>query len=152
MLIDETDLRERILDANKKMLMAESNIIDSFIAAHNYQMKITGTGLRYEIVKNIKSKKAKPGDEVMIRYKAYLLDGSLCQETDAKLPQVVVLGEARLTKALEEVLLLMDEGDVARIISPSYLAYGMRGDAKLIPATAVLYYELNLMSIKDDKK
>ncbi|TAH38795.1 MAG: hypothetical protein EYC69_14000 [Bacteroidetes bacterium] len=146
--IDENELREQLMDANKNLLRSEFHLIDSFIQAHNYQMKETGSGLRYQIVKNVEGRQAIAGDEVLIRYKAFLLNGELCQQSPNAGPEEVKLGEARLNRGLEEALLLMKEGEVARLVIPSHLGYGIRGDGKLIPPASILYYEINLMAIK----
>ncbi len=146
--IDENELKEQLMDANKNILRSEFHLIDSFIAKHNYQMKETGSGLRYQIVKEVEATQASAGDEVLIRYKAFLLNGELCQESDKEAPEQVKLGEAKLVRGLEEAILLMRVGEVARLVVPSHLGYGVRGDGKTVPPASILYYEINLMAIK----
>ena len=146
--INENELREQLMDANKNILRSEFHLIDSFILKHNYHLKETGSGLRYEIVKKTEGRKAEPGDEVMIRYKAYFLNGEPCQQSSSGQPEKVKLGEAKLIRGLEEVLLLMREGEVARLVVPSHLAFGIRGHGESVPPAAILYYEINLMAIK----
>ncbi len=146
-LIDENELKERLMDANKNLLRSEFHLIDSFVNAHNYQLNETGSGLRYEIVKKTQGKQAEAGDEVMIRYKSYFLNGETVQKGSTGQPEKVKLGEAKLIRGLEEVLLLMREGEVARLVVPSHLAFGIRGDGESVPPAAILYYEINLMAI-----
>ena len=147
-VVNEEALREQMLDANKNILQAETNLIDSFISKHNFSMQLTGTGLRYEILKQTNKQKAGNADEVMISYKTWLLDGSLCLEKDINSPATLKIGTGMQVKGLEEALELMSEGESARLILPAHLAYGMRGNGKLIPPASILYYELTLLAIR----
>ncbi|HNQ61872.1 MAG TPA: FKBP-type peptidyl-prolyl cis-trans isomerase [Bacteroidia bacterium] len=147
LVVDENTLREKILEANQNILQAESFLIDSFIRAHDFNMQRTGSGLRYEIMREGNGKKASEGDEVMISYKAYLLDGSLCLSNPAKEPQLLKLGKGEQTKGVEETILLLSEGGSARMLVPAHLAYGPRGDNGNIPPASILYYELTLLAI-----
>ena len=62
---------------------------------------------------------------------------------------MVTLGAAYLGVAfLEEGILLLKEGDRAKFIIPSHLAFGLLGDMKKIPAKAVLVYDIELIKIK----
>lgn len=147
-VINLNEINEELIDANKNLIKNESSIIDSFVTAHKYRMEVTGSGLRIDLVKKTNKENAVPGDVVLLRYKGYLLDGSLCDENPKDISLSVKVGEGSLIKGLEEAILLMREGEVARLILPSYLGYGLRGDGKLIGRASVLYYELNLISIK----
>ncbi len=146
--INLDDFRKEMLEANQRLVQSESHQIDSFIQQHAFHMDVTGTGLRFEIIKAGKQRKTQPDDEVAIRYKAWLLNGTLCLETKSDQPEVLKLGRNMQIKGVEEALLMMTEGETVRIIVPSYLAYGMKGNGDLIPAAVSLYYELNLIGIK----
>ena len=39
----------------------------------------------------------------------------------------------------------MKEGDKARFVIPSHLAYGMQGDGNKIPGNSPLYYDVTLL-------
>ena len=146
-IVDENDLREKILDANQNLLHVESNLIDSFILSHNFRMERTGSGLRYEIMKLGNDKKANEGDEVMMSYKAYHLDGTQCLSSSAKEPQQLRIGKGEQIKGVEETLMLLSEGGSARIVVPAHLAFGPRGDGDRVPPSSILYYELTLLAI-----
>ncbi len=146
-VVDENALREKILDANQNILHAESSLIDSFILSHNFKMERTGSGLRYEVMRKGNNMKAIDGDEVMISYKAYLLDGTQCLSSPVNEPQQLRIGKGEQTKGLEETLVLLSEGGSARIVVPAHLAYGPRGDGDKVPPSSILYYELTLLAI-----
>jgi len=48
---------------------------------------------------------------------------------------------------LEEGLLLLHQGDKAKFIIPSHLAYGLLGDQKQIPPGATLVYDVELIQL-----
>jgi FKBP-type peptidyl-prolyl cis-trans isomerase len=146
--IDEAVLNEQLLEANKNLLQTEKYLIDSFIQKHGYEMKATGTGLRYQIIDSGRRINAEVGDEVMIRYKALFLDGTLCDESPKETPLTFRIGEGKQIKGVEEALLLIPEEGTARLIVPTHLAYGLRGDGANIPPAAILYYEIKLLAIK----
>ncbi len=148
-VVDESKMNELLLQANKNLIHFETNAIDSFVLSHSFNMEVTGSGLRYEIIKKENGRKPKVGDELMIRYKSWLLDGTLCEETQENIPQILILGKGVQIKGVEEMLLLMSAGETARMIVPAHLAYGMRGDGKIIPPQSSLYYEINLIAIKE---
>jgi FKBP-type peptidyl-prolyl cis-trans isomerase len=42
----------------------------------------------------------------------------------------------------------MKAGDKARLLVPKHLAYGLLGDDKRIPANSILFYDVELLSVK----
>jgi FKBP-type peptidyl-prolyl cis-trans isomerase len=48
---------------------------------------------------------------------------------------------------LHELVKLMHEGEKARAIIPSYLAYGITGDGEMVPFAAFLLCEIELVKI-----
>jgi FKBP-type peptidyl-prolyl cis-trans isomerase len=49
---------------------------------------------------------------------------------------------------IHEVLLYMSEGDRARVILPSHMAFGYTGDSNKIPQNASLLYDLKILEIR----
>ncbi len=59
------------------------------------------------------------------------------------------LGYSKVESGLEEGILMMRQGDHARFIIPSHLAFGLLGDMNKIPPRASLVYELELKKISN---
>jgi FKBP-type peptidyl-prolyl cis-trans isomerase len=142
-------LREHLISAHKIMVKDESQEVEEFIARHGWKMTSTGTGLRYEIYQHGKGKKAEEKKQVSILFSVYLLDGTLCYPADEKKPVNIILGQGEQTRGLEEGLMLMHEGDRARLVVPSHLAFGLQGDENKISGKQALYYDVTLLKVKD---
>jgi len=85
------------------------------------------------------------GQMVRIRYRIWLLDGTLAQETGQD-DHAFVPGEGGEIPALEEGVVGMRPGGHRRLIVPSDLAYGPRGNGGRIPPYATLIVDLTLVS------
>jgi FKBP-type peptidyl-prolyl cis-trans isomerase FkpA len=146
----EQDIKkqEQIDEANRRLLREEAEQINDFNSRHHFEMKTTGTGLRYQIYVNGNGKTTPVlHDEVEIAYKMFFLDGTLKTQTDTTQPARFRLGEGAETRGLEEGLMLMKEGDKARLIVPAHLGYGLSGDGKRIPPATTLFYDVTLTKI-----
>lgn len=106
----------------------------------------TESGLEYIDVTPGEGAPARPGDPVRVQYRMWLLDGTLAGETAGGVPEAFVPGEGRVIAALEEGVAAMRPGGVRRLIAPSDLAYGPRGDGRWIPPYATLIVDLTLVS------
>jgi FKBP-type peptidyl-prolyl cis-trans isomerase FkpA len=142
-------MKEALLKSNRHDMVDEASEIDAFAARRSWEMNITGTGLRYMIYKQGEGKvHPKKGDFVTIAYKTFLLDGTLCYTVDKSKPEIFEIGKANVTRGLEEGIINMKEGDKARLLVPKHLAYGLLGDDKKIPANSILFYDVELLSVK----
>ena len=81
----------------------------------------------------------------MLNYKAYLLDGTVFDETySAKMP--AHLSMINLIDGLQEGLLMMDTGSKYKFVIPSDLAYGNEGMEK-IPGGSTVVFEAELLKV-----
>ncbi len=150
-VVSADSLKEHLINANKIMLKDESKEIDDFISRHQWKMTSTGSGLRYEIYQQGNGKKAEEKEQITIAYTLYLLDGTQCYSISDKKPLTLITGRGEQTHGLEEGVLLMREGDKARLVLPSHLGYGMLGDDDKIPRSSSLYYDVTLLKVNDLK-
>lgn len=148
-VVSTDSLKEQLINANKIIVQDESKEIKDFISRHQWKMNSTGTGLRYEIFQKGKEKKPEDKKQVSISYSVYLLDGTLCYSAGEKNPLIITLGHGEQTRGLEEGILLMHEGDKARLVVPSHLGYGTLGDNNKITGKSALYYEVTLLKVSD---
>lgn len=143
-----SDLKEPLIEANQKIVRNESLVIDSYIERNNLTMTETGTGLRYMIYEKGNGPKAEVGKQAMIKFKVYLLDGTLCYSSEEKGPEEFMIGQANKESGLHEGIQYMHTGDKAKMILPSHLAHGMVGDDNKIPSRAIIIYDVELLSIR----
>ena len=113
--------------------------------AKNPNVKTTKSGVQYEILKSAKGDKPKPESIVVLNYKAYLLDGTVFDDTStAKMP--AHLSMVNLIDGLQEGLLMMDTGSKYKFVIPSDLAYGNEGMDK-IPGGSTVVFEAELLKV-----
>jgi FKBP-type peptidyl-prolyl cis-trans isomerase FkpA len=141
-------MNERIMQMNKAHLASESKRIDEFILTKKFNMQRSGTGLRYEIYQHGKGEKPAAHNTVEVKYKIFLLDGTLCYSSDSSGNAKFRLGEGQQVRGLEEGIMMMQTGDKARFVLPSHLAYGLSGDSKKIPPAQPVYFEIELINVK----
>ncbi len=138
---------DSLIQINKDLVQREKGEIDNFIKAKGWQMKETQTGLRYLIVSHGTGAKARIGQIATIRYKLYLLDGTLLDSSDKSGLKSFKIGHGGVEKGLEEGIILLKVGDKAKFILPSHLAYGLTGDGLKIPPQSPLIYDVELVKI-----
>ena len=150
-LINPDELKKPLENANHHMVKVETEEIDNYISRHDWNMLKTGTGLRYMIYKNGEGLKAVSGDVVRINYKVNLINGVDCYTSKEDGPLEFVTDKAEVINGLEEAILLLREGDKAKVIIPSHLAYGLLGDDKQIPKRATLIYDIEVLKVMKQK-
>jgi FKBP-type peptidyl-prolyl cis-trans isomerase len=106
----------------------------------------TASGLEYIDVTPGEGAPAGLGRPVRVVYRIWLLDGTLADGTAGGAPAGFVPGEETVIPALEEGVQGMRPGGTRRLIVPSDLAYGPKGDGKRIPPYATLIVDLKLDS------
>ncbi|MBM3436919.1 MAG: peptidylprolyl isomerase [Bacteroidetes bacterium] len=143
-----SDIDEKLIHANKKLVRTESEQIDDFAARYNWKMQMTGTGLRYLIYVKGNGPGAEAGKIARIGYTVSLLTGEICYSSQEKGPREFIIGRGGVESGLEEGILILRTGDRAKFILPSHLAFGLAGDGDKIPAKAVLVYDVELLELK----
>ncbi|MCF6241906.1 MAG: FKBP-type peptidyl-prolyl cis-trans isomerase [Bacteroidales bacterium] len=145
----ELDKYDKPLEAaNRYLSIVDAERIENFAKRRNWNMKQTQGGIWYEIYEHGKGKKAKEGQTALLNYKISLLDGTLCYSSDSLGAKEFVIGHGGVESGLEEGILMLHEGDKARLILPPFRAHGLLGDMKKIPARSIIVYELELLELK----
>lgn len=147
--INEALLKKQLQEVQKPSLVQEKDIIDSYVKQHQLQMQITGTGLRYQIIKtNPKGKPIVSMDIVTVKYKVSLLDGTVCYSSDTKGPKSFKVDFDNVEDGLHEGIKLLHDGEKALFLLPSHLAHGLTGDNNRIPPKSPVLYEIEVLSVK----
>ncbi len=149
---NQSHLSDQLVAINRSYVKIEAAEIDSFITKNNYQMAQSKSGLRYKINGASKGSKVGIGDEVELKYKMYLLNGTLCYDSDSNGMMKFTVEKSDAIKGMHEVVQMMHKGDSAQIVLPAHLAYGLTGDQKKVPYSAALYCTLQLVELKKKSK
>ena len=116
------------------------------------EIKITETGLQYEILKlGLTGLKAKKENVVTIHYQASLINGEVYDSSINKEPVSFPLNAPNGTiKGLHEGIELMSVGDQYRFYIPAKLAYGNTSpEGSPIPAGSTLIFVVELVKLSD---
>ena len=147
-VIDEKQLELSLEEMNRKMLQYESELIDNYVEKNNLNVIKTGTGLRYQLVKEGDGDLLKKGDIVTLQYELRLLSGELLYSSDNEGNKTFLVSRGGVESGLEEAVLKFRMNSEAILILPPHLAHGLIGDGNRIPPKAILVYSIKVVDIK----
>lgn len=142
--VDAKQRKESVEKANRYIVIQENEAINDYIGRHQMDVVKTGTGLRYRIVKQGDTELIKRGDVVSMDYEVRLLTGDLLYSSKEYGKKTFLVGKGGVESGLEEAVLHLHKGDVADIIIPSHLAFGLLGDGDKVPPRAALIYKIRI--------
>jgi FKBP-type peptidyl-prolyl cis-trans isomerase FklB len=110
-------------------------------------VKIMPSGVQYRVLAtgDAKGKTAAPADEVTVRYRASLADGTEIDRSDIH-DRPATFRVNSVIKGWQEAFLAMKPGDKWQLFVPPDLAYGSN-PPPTIPPGALLVYEMELLRI-----
>ena len=109
--------------------------------------KKTASGMVYVPIKAGTGKQPKPADTVKVHYTGKLVDGTIFDSSVKR----GVPTEFQLSKVIPcwaEGVGMMKAGGKAKLLCPSYTAYGDAGHPPVIPGGATLIFEVELLEVK----
>jgi len=138
---------QQLLEMNKKMVGAESEVMDKYIADKALEMQTSETGLRYILDKTSNEPLIEVGDAVSLKYTTSLLNGTICYTSDKNGLMNFVVGKAQVEAGLEEAILMLAPNDKAKLIMPPYMAHGIAGDGNKIPKLAIIIMDIEVVEV-----
>ena len=155
-------LQQKQQEEAAKQLQEDTKVITNYLAEQQIKAETTPSGLFYVIDKPGQGEHPKKGSKVKVNYTGQLLDGKVFDtsvEEKAKQhgvhnphrpyePIAFQLGVGQVIVGWDEGISLLQKGSKARLFIPSALAYGAQGAGGLIPANAVLIFEVELVDIE----
>ncbi|HET6228198.1 MAG TPA: FKBP-type peptidyl-prolyl cis-trans isomerase [Bacteroidia bacterium] len=136
-LVEDRDIEEQ-----RKLL--------TYLDTNNTKYSMLKNGMYYVPIKQGRGTCACNGDVLKINYKGYFLNGKQFESTyDRGQPLEFTFGEqGQVIKGLETAISLMNEGEKAKFIIPSQLAYGGDGSSTgIIPPYTTVIYEIELVKL-----
>lgn len=151
-VIDEAKLKKQLEEVQKPAIIQEKDVIDSYVKMHQLQVTTTQSGLRYQIFNSHSNNTPiRSMDEVRVKYKVLLLDGTLCYSSDKTGAKTIKVDMDNVEDGLHEGLKLLHEGEKAVFILPSHLAHGLTGDNNKIPPRSPVLYEIEVLKVTKNK-
>ena len=147
----------------EKLKTSEEGKITSYIEKNSLEPLKTASGLQYVIIEEGTGEKPVAGDTVQVNYTGSLAATGDVFDTSIKEiaeqnnifnpmrpyePAKFAIGVRQVIPGWDEGLLLLPKGTKAKLIIPSELGYGERGDGRgVIPPFAPLVFDIELIDI-----
>lgn len=119
------------IKTEEDILEEEMSEIESYIEANSLEPTSTSSGLYYETLEEGDGDSPETYNIVKLHFTRSYLDGTVIAQTGADDPLVVRLNQNALVEGFHEGVMKMKEGEKARLIMPSELAFG--GSVQVIP-------------------
>lgn len=145
---DNKALGESLEKANRYLVAEEEEEIDNYVRRHKLDMTETGTGLRYQIVKEGDGRQIAKGDIVTLQYDLFSITDDLIYSSKTEGEKKFVVGSGEAETGLHELMPLLKVGTVVKAILPSHLAFGLTGDQQQIKQRNTLVYHIKVVGIE----
>lgn len=114
--------------------------------AKREDIKVTESGLQYEVLESGKGDSPKASDNVEVHYTGKLIDGTVF-DSSVERGVPASFGVTQVIPGWVEALQLMHEGDKWRLYIPSDLAYGPNGAGGVIGPNMTLIFDVELLRV-----
>ncbi len=134
----------------EKKIAGEAKAAGEAFLAENAKregVKVTESGLQYEVLEATIGQKPKATDKVRVHYEGTLIDGTVF-DSSYKRGESITFGLNQVIKGWTEGLQLMSIGSKYKLYLPYQLAYGERGAGANIPPYAALIFTVELLGIE----
>ncbi len=147
----------------EKLKASEQTKIDNYIKKNNLKTEKTESGLHYILTEAGTGEKPQVGDTVQVNYTGALVANGEVFDTSVKdvaeknkiynamrpyEPAKFAIGVRQVIPGWDEGLLLAPKGSKLKLIIPSQLGYGDRGDGRgVIPPFAPLVFDIELIDV-----
>ncbi len=110
------------------------------------EVKITASGLQYEVLNAGDGEQPTAQDKVEVHYTGKLIDGTVF-DSSVERGMPATFGVTQVIPGWVEALQLMKAGSKWRLYIPSQLAYGPQGAGGLIGPNATLIFDVELLKV-----
>lgn len=112
-------------------------------------VKVTASGLQYQVVKEGDGLQPGPNDVVTVHYTGKLIDGTVF-DSSVERGEPATFAVGQVIPGWVEGLQLMREGAAYRLFIPSNLAYGPHGTGPIQP-NSTLIFDVQLLKVEKNK-
>lgn len=143
-----TAMEERLRAAAEEIGKVNAAAGEEFLGKNGQrsEVKITTSGLQYEVLEEGTGIQPKATDRVMVHYTGKLIDGTVF-DSSVERGEPATFGVTQVIPGWVEALQLMKEGAKWRLFIPSNLAYGPNGAGGVIGPNATLIFDVELIKV-----
>lgn len=128
----------------EEQLQKDIEEIQKYLSDKGLTATTTDSGLHYIITQEGTGGHPTLQNTVTVKYKGYLLDGTVFDETTGA--QTATFPLTNLIKGWQEGIPLLKKGGKGTFLLPSVLGYGPQGSSGSIPPNAPLVFEIELVN------
>ena len=121
---------------------------EAFLAenAKRPEVKVTPSGLQYEVIEEGNGPKPTADDRVKVHYTGKLIDGTVF-DSSIERGEPATFGVTQVIPGWVEALQMMNQGAKWRLYIPSFLAYGPHGAGAAIGPDSTLIFDVELLEV-----
>jgi len=131
-----------LLGINQNLAKKEDVLLEKYALQSDKAFKKSEIGFWYKIDQLGKGSKIKDSVTCKFSYTLMSIKGKLLETGEKQ----ITIGKKQIVTGLEEGLKLINKGGSTTIIIPWYLAYGMKGNAPLIPPYTSITYKIKVFN------
>ena len=138
--------KNEMADLNRYLVQKDRERIENYIERRSLQMTESPSGLWYQIIFEGNGSYFTDNNKVVMEYSCSLLDGTRCYTSETDGPKELIIGRSEMAAGLDQGLRMLKPGGKSILIIPPFLAYGLKGDGKRIPARSVIVFEISVIN------
>lgn len=141
--------QDKSIEFGKSISKGEEVAIKIYLKQRtHWDIKKTGTGLRYWIYESNEGPRIREGQTIDVQFEVKLLNDSLCYKSGTDNVSSFVVDKSDVETGIMEGVKYMTKGDRAKLIIPSHIGHGLLGDFKKIPPLEVLVVDLKIIDVR----
>ncbi len=139
------NLQEPLVRVNQNLTEQDEIRMRKYAERMGWDMLQTKSGLRYMILEAGQGDSIQDKSPVELKYHISVLNHGPVYSSDSLGNKNFYVNHSDIEEGLNEAVQLMTYGTKARLLVPPHLGFGLRGDDWLIPARAILIYEIEIL-------
>ncbi len=148
-ITEQERISEKLLERSEELARLEKEKLDDYLQKEDIDIKPLESGLIFIEMEKGDGEPVEPGRTVKVHYEGRLIDGTLFDSSiKAGKPIEFEAGRGQVISGWDEGILLMNVGGKAKMIIPSFLAYGKRGIQNIIPPFSTLIFNVEVVDMK----
>lgn len=150
------DDREKFMEfsqnRNKQILAEDNELIQNYIDSTGLEFHKTSYGFWIDNKGQPTATMAKSGDIVKYEYEVLNFQNQVIYSNEENGTQTVLLGRTDLPRGVHIALGLIEKGDSATALFPSFMVYGGYGDRSKIMGNEPLIFKIQMLDIKKQQQ